>query len=197
MRATRDRGFTPAGGVAGPVGGVRPAGSGVAGRSGDGWVRGRAAGAVGFGLLVAAACGGPTSSKEEPVLSVTPLVLDFGDSRNSITVTVSNGGTGSFHWVLTIPSEGWITVNRQDGTVINSPMDVEVRIDREKAPAGTQEIRLTITGAGATQEITVRAVVRHAAQLSLSPLSLDFGETSTQQQVTVRNTGVRPWPGAP
>ena len=134
-------------------------------------------------------CGGPTSSKEEPVLAASPEVLDFEETRNSLTLTISNTGTGSFNWSITVPSEGWIELNRYDGTVVNRPMEVDVRIDREKAPSGQHEIRLVVTGAGTTKEITLRATIRREAVFSLSPSDLDYGETSSQQQVTVRNDG--------
>ncbi|NKB67896.1 MAG: hypothetical protein GKR89_12615 [Candidatus Latescibacteria bacterium] len=146
-----------------------------------------------LGLLVSVStwqCGGPTGGDDNPVLSVTPLTLDFGDTRTSLSFTITNAGSGTLDFSVQVPSEGWISLSQTNGIAVNNPVAVEVRIDREKAPTGTQEVKLVVTGAlGARQEITLRALISRPAVLSVSPTTLVFGETSSQQQVTLRNDG--------
>lgn len=138
-------------------------------------------------------CGGPTGSEDNPVLAVTPEVLDFGTDRNSLTLTISNAGTGILDWQIQVPSEGWVSVNQASGTVVNTPVNIDVRVNREKAPAGEQEVKLVVTGGdGSRREVIIRLDNRQVARLSLSPTSLSFGQTSTSQQVTLRNDGGQP-----
>jgi len=135
-------------------------------------------------------CGGPTGGDSNPVLDVDKNILDFGETNTSQFLTISNSGSGTLHFSIEVPSEGWISVSQREGNITNEPVGIDVRIDREKAPTGQQEVIIVITAEqGGRREVIVRANIRRVAQLSLSPLSLDFGETSSQQQVTLRNDG--------
>ena len=152
-----------------------------------------------LGALIWTSCGGPTGGDDNPVLSVTPVLLDFGEARTSLTLTISNAGSGVLDWSIQVPSEGWVSVNQVSGTVLNTPLNIEVRIDREKAPVGQQGVVLVVIGGdGSRKEVTVQANIRRLAVLSVTPLNLSFGETSSQQQVTLRNDGGEPltWSGA-
>ena len=134
-------------------------------------------------------CSGPTGKDDEPQLKVEPLVLDFGTERTSLSLTIENTGSGILNFHIQIPSEGWITVSQTDGTVVNTPLSVDVRIDREKAPVGDQEVKLVITALRVRQEVTVRASIFQPGELEVSTAELEFGETTNQQQLTVTNAG--------
>ena len=143
-------------------------------------------------LLIAAGawkCSGPTGKDDEPKLKVEPLVLDFGTERTSLSLTIGNTGSGILNFHIQIPSEGWITVSQTDGTVVNTPLSVDVRIDREKAPVGDQEVKLVITALRVRLEVTVRASVLQPGVLEVSTAALAFGETTNQKQLTVSNAG--------
>lgn len=143
-------------------------------------------------LLMAAGswqCGGPTGKDDEPQLKVEPLVLDFGTERTSLSLTIENTGSGILNFHIQIPSEGWITVSQTDGTVVNTPLSVDVRIDRDKAPVGDQEVKLVFTALRVRQEVTVRASILQPGALTVSTAALEFGETTKQQQLTVSNAG--------
>lgn len=67
-----------------------------------------------IGLMVALcflACEAPTGDEDNPVLSFSPTVLDFGTDKQSLNLRVENEGSGSLHWELDIPSADaeWIT----------------------------------------------------------------------------------------
>lgn len=135
-------------------------------------------------------CGGPTGGADTPVLAVDKSVLDYGETNTSQFLTISNTGSGTLHFSIEVPSEGWITVSQREGNITNEPLAIDVRIDREKAPSGQQQVTIVITAEqGGRQEVTVRATIHREAVISLSPSDLDYGETSSQQQVTVRNDG--------
>ena len=135
-------------------------------------------------------CGGPTGGEENPELLVSPLELDFGETSTSIVLTIINSGGGTLLWNIDVPSEGWIDVSRREGNITNVPAPVDVTIDRDRAPSGQHEIIMVVTAEqGGRVEVTIKATIDRPAQLALTPLNLDFGETSSNRQVTLRNDG--------
>jgi hypothetical protein len=145
------------------------------------------------GLMVAifgGSCGGPTGSDDNPELAAMPDTLDFGESRDSLPLTIDNAGTGVLNWQTQVPSEGWVSVNQANGSVVNTPITVDVRLDREKAPVGQQQVKLVVTGGGGQREVIVKAIIQDRSPvLKVEPVNLDFGETSSSQLITVSNTG--------
>ena len=71
-------------------------------------------------------------------------------------------------------------MSQTDGTVVNTPLSVDVRIDREKAPVGDQEVKLVITALRVRLEVTVRASVLQPGVLEVSTAAFEFGETTNQ-----------------
>ena len=142
-------------------------------------------------LVVAGAgqCSRPTGKDDEPQLKVEPQVLDFGTERISLSLTIENAGSGILDFHIQIPSEGWISLSQTNGTVVNTPLSVDVRIDRAKAPVGDQEVQLVITALRVRQEVTVRASILQPGVLRVSATELDFGETTSQYQLTLSNEG--------
>ena len=134
-------------------------------------------------------CGGPTGEDDNPILSVDPDSLNFGEDHTSRILTISNTGKGVLHWSLEVPSEGWISVSQREGNITITPVDVDVRIDRTKAPVGEQEVELTISAQDSTKTVVLRATIRRPGILTYSPDSLDFGDSSTQKTLTLQNEG--------
>ena len=80
------------------------------------------------------------------------------DSKSSIMLTVSNTGGGTLHWAIAAPSEVWITLSQREGNTTSESAKIDVRIDREQAPAGLQQVKIVVTGDGeARQEVTLLA----------------------------------------
>ena len=150
-------------------------------------------------VLAAWQCSRPTGKDDEPRLKVEPLVLDFGTERISLSLTIENAGSGILDFRIQIPSEGWITLSQTEGTVVNTPLSVDVRIDREKAPVGEQEVKLVVTALRVRQEVTLRATILQPGVLEVSTTELDFNQTTNQRQLTVSNTGGQPldWEATP
>lgn len=147
---------------------------------------------VAFAVLLGLAwigCGGPTGSDDNPVLTVTPGTLDFGDARVSLPLTISNIGSGVLNWSLQLSSEGWISASQTNGTVVNTPATIDIRIDRQKAPAGLQQVRLVVTGGGGQVDIILKASISRPV-LRVTPDSLHFGTSEQNKSLIIQNTGV-------
>jgi hypothetical protein len=135
-------------------------------------------------------CGGPTGGDDKPLIRISPGTLDFGETSNSLVLTIDNVGTGVLRWSIAAPSDGWITATPASGSIVNTPMTIDVRVDREKAPVGQHEVKLVVTGGGESYEITVKATIKDQTPiLLLEPTTLDFGETNNSQMLTISNAG--------
>lgn len=126
---------------------------------------------------------------ESPTLAVGSDTLDFSEDKNSLALTINNSGTGELHWEIRAPSEGWISLSRLEGNTTTQAATIDVRIDREKAPAGQQEVKLVVTSDGGQQEVVLRATIRRPASVCLINAQLDFGLSILTQQVTLQNCG--------
>jgi hypothetical protein len=135
-------------------------------------------------------CGGPTGGDDKPLIRISPGALDFGETSNSLVLTIDNVGTGVLRWLIAAPSDEWITATPASGSIVNTPMTIDVRVDREKAPVGQHEVKLVVTGGGESYEITVKATIKDQTPiLLLDPTTLDFGEASNSLLLTVSNAG--------
>ena len=133
-------------------------------------------------------CGGPTGKDDNPELAAVPDTLDFGETQTSLQLTIDNVGSGVLDWSIHLPSEGWISANPPQGKIVNTPVTIDVRIDREQAPGGQQQRTLVIAGSTGTQEIILRALI-FKPQLSVSQDTVNFGANDRSKTLVVQNTG--------
>jgi hypothetical protein len=135
-------------------------------------------------------CSGPTGKDDRPELGVKPDTLDFGQMHTSMGLVIDNLGSGVLSWRIQVPSEGWIDVIPDNGAVVNDPVSVEVRIDRERAPEGLQDHSLVVTGSlGGHEVIILRAMVT-PPELSVSPDSVFFSSNGGSSILVVENVGM-------
>ena len=83
-------------------------------------------------LVILLCCFGcsPPSSEETPELEVAPTKLDFGESTNSLQVTIKNIGKGKLDWDISAPSEEWLSLSPSKG-VTTAAATVDVRVNRD------------------------------------------------------------------
>ena len=134
-----------------------------------------------------------SASKEVPDLSVTPTALDFGSNESSKTFNISNIGNGTLTWNVS-DDKDWISVSPAAGSTTSGSNQITVSVDRTNLSGGTFSGTVTVTSNGGTKTISV-SVVNEAPQLSVTPLTLDFGlnETSKTFAITNIGTGTLTW----
>jgi hypothetical protein len=145
-------------------------------------------------VLLTTACEAPTGDDDNPLLSVEPRTLDYGEDRESLTLTIANMGSGSLNWELIIPASerAWIKPEMTVGNMTTEPAVFSITIHRDQATPGEKVVQLTVASPGTTATVELRAsipVLQIPAALAVSSISLDFGETGSVQQFEVRNTG--------
>lgn len=141
--------------------------------------------AFGNSYTIAVSCA-PKSAKSE--MTVTPTTLDFGHESSELPLTISNTGTAELKYTVSGISADYITVSPMEGSVAAGGNQVlQVKLNRETMP---ENVNTTfVISDGTKQEgVTVKAV-KPVAQMTVSPLSLDFGEETTEQTFTISNIG--------
>lgn len=123
-----------------------------------------------------------------PQLTVSPLLLDFGQNISSLAFTIRNSGTSKLDWIAS-SSQPWITVQpASDSTRTETDM-VTLTIHRNNLPPADYSGAIVINSNAGSQTVIVKMVVAATPSLSLSTTSLDFDVSQTQLSFTIANVG--------
>ncbi|MGQ9609341.1 MAG: BACON domain-containing protein [bacterium] len=127
----------------------------------------------------------------QPLLSISPTTLDFGEKDTQKTFTITNAGGGSLNWFIeqTTETPGWITVSPLKGSLISQESStITVNVDRTYLDSGDYRAIIRISSNGGDGQVIVNVSVPQSILL-INPLSLDFGTTLTQLPFTITNNG--------
>ena len=103
-------------------------------------------------------------------------------------LTISNIGNAELKYTVSGLSVSYITVSSTEGTVVAGGNQVlQVKLNRESMPE-TVNTTFIISDGTKQESVTVKAT-KAVAKMSVSPLSLDFGEEATEQTFTISNVG--------
>ncbi len=132
-------------------------------------------------------------SPSTPQLSTTQDSIFFETNSQSKVIIIENDGDGELNWRITVPAENWLQVTPQSGKAGKQSSTVTITVDRSRIVSnGLYVTQLVITSDGGTRSIYVSMTVegRNASpQLSLSPISIGYGTTSSRQTIGITNTG--------
>ena len=105
--------------------------------------------------------GGSLTNNEPPRLSILPQLLDFGTKETTRRLSLKNVGGSRLDFVIEPPGD-WITLSLTRGSLATETeaVEIDVRLDRNKAPLGDHAVALVITtGAGDHHEVPLRASI--------------------------------------
>ena len=126
--------------------------------------------------------------EDKPEMKVEPTLLDFGYESSELPLTISNNGTAELKYTVSGLSTSYITVSSTEGTVAAGGNQVlQVKLNRETMPE-TVNTTFIISDGTKQESVTVKAT-KAVAKMSVSPLSLDFGEEATEKNFTISNVG--------
>lgn len=148
---------------------------------------------------LSASCSSPVEVDSEAArgakILVSPLQVDFGSSGTTASVTLENTTKRAMGWTAS-ESAGWLSLGETSGTLwAGDSRTISLSASRISLSAGSHQTSLKISASngGGTEELPVSIIVSSTtsepAQLSVSPLQVDFGTASTAQSVTLTNTG--------
>ena len=125
-----------------------------------------------------------------PNMEVSVTSIDFGKTSTQQTFQISNtGDEGSvLAWNIASPSVNWLTVSPLSGTInASQSKTINLTIDRTKFDGDVSTI-LQVMGGEQTVAVNITASTAEAA-MSIPVTSIDFGKTSSQETLQIRNTG--------
>ncbi|MBD3288719.1 choice-of-anchor D domain-containing protein, partial [candidate division KSB1 bacterium] len=134
-----------------------------------------------------------TSPPSAPQLEVSPTTLSFGTDSNTQQLTIQNSGTADLTWSINEnPDQEWIeSITPSNGTLTGgSSQTVVVSMNRDGLAGGSYAGTLTVDSNGGQTDVAVSMeVAEPAAQLSINPVSLDFGNQLDELHFTIHNSG--------
>jgi hypothetical protein len=137
---------------------------------------------------------GQTSSSDvnltpiKSALDVTPALLDFGAATNILPVEIRNTGKGELTWNI-VEDLAWLSVNPNTGKTTSEVSTVTITVDRSLITEDRKTGMFIINSNSGSRTVNV-SVSKASSVLSVTPTTLDFGETETEKSINVFNAGV-------
>lgn len=125
-----------------------------------------------------------------PELAVSTTLLNFGTSSTNLTFNISNTGVGTLTWNI-ISNANWVTVNPANGSTETETDVVTVTVNRTGMSYGNHYETITVTSNTNSKTIDLVMTIPNPTQpqLSVSPITLDFGASETRMSLYITNTG--------
>ncbi len=129
--------------------------------------------------------------KQNASISVTPPVLNFGTTENTMSFTIKNlVDNTTLDWVIEKPESAiWLTLSEDSGSVTNEEKEITVTVDRNnmnEAGDHTAILNIKSTNGGGNTTLTVLAK-KSAPLLVVNPELLDFGVTTEIMTFAITN----------
>lgn len=129
-----------------------------------------------------------TKEDEKAEMSITPLMLDFTDTSSELPLTIENKGKAELNWSVSGLSESCLSVSQTEGKVAAAGKSVlQVKLNRASMP-DVLNTTFIISDGTKQEAITVKGT-KAKAMMSVSPLSLDFGQEDTELPFNIANSG--------
>jgi len=139
-------------------------------------------------LTVINSCDDKSTEPQQPVLSVSPLTIDFGADQLGLHFLINNSGGSTLEWNVENTAQTWYQYSPSGGTTGTETDTVEVMVDRTGLSGGFTDT-LTVTSNGGTSRVAILMEVPESPTLSVYPVSLDFGVDEETSFFRIENTG--------
>lgn len=126
----------------------------------------------------------------EQVLKVAPTNLNFGTTQNELSVTITNEGTEETEWSINLGNNNWLSANPKSGRIAAGKSQTIVFTVNRELVTEDKSVVVNIAAFGNTYPIAVSCThIKTQGELVVEPSSLDFGEDSSEQTITIKNIG--------
>ena len=139
-------------------------------------------------LILLISCEEKSTGLRQPVLSVSPSVLDFGTDQLGLRLFISNGGEQTLEWNIENPSGSWYECSPASGSTTAETDTVEIMVDRSGL-TGEFTDTVTVTSNGGTASAEIMMQVSTSPTLSVYPANLDFGVEEDMLYFEIVNSG--------
>ena len=131
------------------------------------------------------------AAEHDADIEISPNTLNFGTTQTELAVSIKNNGNESAAWSIDLGDNKWISVSSIAGDIgAKKTQSVTFKVDRDKI----SEAKSVIVLLSANEEsypITINCAPKSAdeAKMEILPTTLDFGASSEQLTLTIKNTG--------
>ena len=128
--------------------------------------------------------------KKEADIQIEPSTLNFGTSQTELSVTVTNHGTAATEWSLNLGDNAWLTASPLSGNIAaGKTQSIIFTVNRDKL-SETKNVKVALSAFGNSYTISVSCAPKTAkSEMTITPTSIDFGETAQEKDITIKNTG--------
>lgn len=128
--------------------------------------------------------------KKEADIQIEPSTLNFGTSQTELSVTVTNHGTAATEWSLDLGNNAWLTASPLSGNIAaGKTQSIIFTVNRDRL-SETKNIKVALSAFGNSYTISVSCAPKTAkSEMTITPTSIDFGETVQEKDITIKNTG--------
>lgn len=132
-----------------------------------------------------------TPEKKDAEITITPSTLNFGTTQDEMSVTITNNGNTETEWTLELGSNNWLSASPKAGRIgSNKTQSIVFTVDRDKL-GESKSVVVNLSAFGNSFPISVSCSPKNGkkAEMSVSPTTLDFGDTAQEQTLEIKNTG--------
>lgn len=132
-----------------------------------------------------------TPEKKDAEITITPSSLNFGTTQEEMSVTITNNGNTETEWTLELGSNSWLSANPKAGRIGgNKTQSIVFSVNRDKL-GEPKSVVVNLSAFGNSFPISVSCSPKDdkKPEMSVSPTTLDFGDTAQEQTLEIKNTG--------
>jgi hypothetical protein len=133
-----------------------------------------------------------TPVQAEDIFKISPTNLNFGSTQTQMSVSFTNESTRATDWSLNLGNNSWLSATPTSGNIASGKtQSIVFSVDRSKMSEDKSAI-VSISALGNTYTISVQCAAHkgETSYMEIEPLNLDFGSTSTEEIIRIKNTGV-------
>ena len=128
--------------------------------------------------------------KKEAEIVIEPSTLNFGTTQDELSVTITNNGNTATEWSLNLGNNPWLSASPASGNIAaKKTQSIVFSVNRDKL-SETKNIKVSLSAFGNSYTISVSCAPKSAkSEMTITPTTVDFGETSQEKTITIKNTG--------
>lgn len=128
--------------------------------------------------------------QKEAEIEIEPSVLNFGTTQDELSVTITNNGNTATEWSLNLGNNPWLSASPASGNIAaKKTQSIVFSVNRDKL-SETKNIKVSLAAFGNSYTISVSCAPKSAkSEMTVTPTTVDFGETSQEKTITIKNTG--------
>lgn len=132
-----------------------------------------------------------TPEEKDAKITITPSSLNFGTTQEEMSVTITNNGNTETEWSLELGSNSWLSANPKAGQIgSNKTQSIVFSVNRDKL-GESKSVVVNLSAFGNSFPISISCSPKDdkKSKMSVSPTTLDFGDTAQEQTLEIKNTG--------